>query len=113
MKIAEDQEVLVASASNFAGYYEDAEATKKAYQDGWLHTGDAGYVDKDGHLHDRPERGDHATEEGEAFSPDFIETRLKFSPYVKEAVVFGEGRRYITASSTSTWATWEAGPRTA
>ena len=50
VKIAEDQEVLVQSASNFVGYYEDAEATKKAYKDGWLHTGDAGYVDKDGHL---------------------------------------------------------------
>ncbi len=97
VKIAEDQEVLVASASNFAGYYEDAEATKKAYQDGWLHTGDAGYVDKDGHLLIIGRKEEiMRTEEGEAFSPDFIETRLKFSPYVKEAVVFGEGRRYIT-----------------
>ncbi|MGD0660918.1 MAG: AMP-binding protein [Syntrophorhabdales bacterium] len=97
VKIAEDQEVLVQSASNFAGYYEDAEATKKAYKDGWLHTGDAGYVDKDGHLLIIGRKEEiMRTEEGEAFSPDFIETRLKFSPYVKEAVVFGEGRRCIT-----------------
>jgi len=98
VRIAEDQEVLVASPSNFAGYYEDAEATRKAYRDGWLHTGDAGYLDKDGHLLIIGRKEEiMRTEEGEAFSPDFIETRLKFSPYVKEAVIFGEGRRYITS----------------
>ena len=98
VRIAEDQEVLVASPSNFSGYFEDPEATKKAYRDGWLHTGDAGYVDKDGHLLIIGRKEEiMRTEEGEAFSPDFIETRLKFSPYVKEAVVFGEGRRFITS----------------
>jgi long-chain acyl-CoA synthetase len=97
VRIAEDQEVLVSSPSNFVGYYEDAEATKKAYTDGWLRTGDAGYVDKDGHLLIIGRKEEiMRTSDGEAFSPDFIETRLKFSPYVKEAVVFGEGRRYIT-----------------
>ena len=97
VRIAEDQEVLVASPSNFVGYYEDAEATKKAYKDGWLRTGDAGYVDKDGHLLIIGRKEEiMRTSDGEAFSPDFIETRLKFSPYVKEAVVFGEGRQYIT-----------------
>ena len=98
VRIAEDQEVLVASASNFVGYYEDPEATGKAYIDGWLHTGDAGYVDKDGHLLIIGRKEEvMRTKDGEAFSPDFIETRLKFSPYVKEVVVFGEGRDYITA----------------
>ena len=98
VRIAEDQEVLVASPSNFVGYYEDPEATKKAYVDGWLHTGDAGYVDKDGHLLIIGRKEEiMRTKDGEAFSPDFIETRLKFSPYVKEVVVFGEGRQYITA----------------
>ena len=70
---------------------------RRRIRDGWLHTGDAGYVDKDGHLLIIGRKEEiMRTEEGEAFSPDFIETRLKFSPYVKEAVVFGEGRRYIT-----------------
>ncbi len=97
VRIAEDQEVLVASPSNFVGYYEDAEATEKAYKDGWLRTGDAGYVDTDGHLLIIGRKEEiMRTSDGEAFSPDFIETRLKFSPYVKEAVVFGEGRQYIT-----------------
>jgi len=97
VRIAEDQEVLVASPSNFVGYYEDPEATKKAFREGWLHTGDAGYVDKDGHLLIIGRKEEiMRTKDGEAFSPDFIETRLKFSPYVKEAVIFGEGRQYIT-----------------
>ncbi len=98
VKIAEDQEVLVSSASNFVGYYKDPEATKKVLKDGWLHTGDAGYIDDDGHLLIIGRKEEiMRTREGDAFSPDFIETRLKFSPYIKEAVIFGEGREYITA----------------
>jgi long-chain acyl-CoA synthetase len=98
VKIAEDQEVLVASPSNFIGYYRDPEATAKAKTNGWLHTGDAGYIDNDGHLLIIGRKEEiMRTKDGEAFSPDFIETRLKFSPYIKEVVVFGEGRDYITA----------------
>ncbi|GAH94375.1 unnamed protein product, partial [marine sediment metagenome] len=66
-------------------------------RDGWLHTGDAGYIDDDGHLLIIGRKAEiMRTREGEAFSPDFIETRLKFSPYIKEAVIFGEGQPYIT-----------------
>ncbi|HVO67082.1 MAG TPA: AMP-binding protein [Syntrophales bacterium] len=98
VKIAEDQEVLVQSDSNFVGYYNDFRATEEAFNGGWLRTGDAGYIDKDGHLVIIGRKGDIIkNKEGEAFSPDFIETRLKFSPYIKEAVMFGEGRPYITA----------------
>jgi long-chain acyl-CoA synthetase len=98
VKIAEDQEVLVSSPSNFVGYYRDPDATAKARSDGWLHTGDAGYIDDDGHLLIIGRKEEiMRTKDGEAFSPDFIETRLKFSPYIKEVVVFGEGRDYITA----------------
>ncbi|MGD0919697.1 MAG: AMP-binding protein [Thermodesulfobacteriota bacterium] len=97
IKIAEDQEVLVKTPSCFVGYYQDPEATQKALRDGWLHTGDAGYIDEDGHLLIIGRKEEiMRTKGGEAFSPDFIETRLKFSPYVKESVVFGEGRDYIT-----------------
>jgi long-chain acyl-CoA synthetase len=97
IKIAEDQEVLVKTPSCFVGYYQDPEATKKTLRDGWLHTGDAGYIDDDGHLLIIGRKEEiMRTKAGEAISSDFIETRLKFSPYIKEAVVFGEGRDYIT-----------------
>jgi long-chain acyl-CoA synthetase len=98
VKIAEDQEVLVSSETNFIGYYQDFKATEAAFSDGWLKTGDAGYIDKDGHLLIIGRKEEIIrNKSGDAFSPDFIETRLKFSPYIKEAVIFGEGRPYITA----------------
>jgi long-chain acyl-CoA synthetase len=98
VKIAEDQEVLVCSKSVFTGYYQNPEATAAVLKDGWFHTGDAGYLDEDGHLLIIGRKEDiMRTKEGEAFSPDFIETRLKFSPYIKEAVIWGEGQPYLTA----------------
>ena len=98
VRIMEDQEVLVKSKSNFVGYYEDPEATAEALKDGWFYTGDAAYFDEDGHLLIIGRKQDiMRTVEGEAFSPDFIETRLKFSPYIKEAVIWGEGQPYLTA----------------
>jgi len=97
IKIAEDQEVLVKTPSCFVGYYQDPEATQKALRNGWLHTGDAGYIDDDGHLLIIGRKEEiMRTKGGDAISADFIETRLKFSPYIKEAVVWGEGRDYIT-----------------
>jgi long-chain acyl-CoA synthetase len=98
VRIAEDQEVLVKSPSNFAGYYNDFKASEDAFRDGWLRTGDAGYLDPDGHLVIIGRKEEIIRNKtGAAFSPDFIETRLKFSPYIKEAVTFGEGRPYITS----------------
>jgi long-chain acyl-CoA synthetase len=97
IKISEDNEILVKSPSLFVGYYKDEEATKKALENGYLHTGDAGYIDEDGHLIVIGRKEEiMRLKGGEAFSPDFIETRLKFSPYIKEAVVFGEERDYVT-----------------
>ncbi len=111
VKIAEDQEVLVKSRANFSGYYNDYESTQNAFESGWLKTGDAGYIDQDGHLLIIGRKEDIIrNKSGEAFSPDFIETRLKFSPFVKEAVIFGEGRPYLTAminidfGNTGNWA---------
>jgi long-chain acyl-CoA synthetase len=98
VRIAEDQEVLVKSAANFSGYHNDYKSTQNAFENGWLKTGDAGYIDQDGHLLIIGRKEDIIrNKSGEAFSPDFIETRLKFSPYIKEAVTFGEARPYITA----------------
>ncbi|MEA2014182.1 MAG: AMP-binding protein [Thermodesulfobacteriota bacterium] len=98
VKISEDQEVFLSSKTVFRGYYNDFQATETAFEDGWLRTGDAGYLDDDGHLVIIGRREEIIrNKQGEAFSPDFIETRLKFSPYIREAVTFGEGRPYITA----------------
>jgi long-chain acyl-CoA synthetase len=98
VRIAEDQEVLVSSKSVFHGYYQNPDATAAALKDGWFHTGDAGYLDEDGHLLIIGRKEDiMRTKEGEAFSPDFVETRLKFSPYIKEAVIWGEGQPYLSA----------------
>jgi len=98
VRITDDQEVIVKSNSVFVGYYENPEATEEALREGWFYTGDAGYLDEDGHLLIIGRKQDiMRTREGEAFSPDFIETRLKFSPYIKEAVIWGEGQPYISA----------------
>ncbi|HHO75607.1 MAG TPA: long-chain fatty acid--CoA ligase [Deltaproteobacteria bacterium] len=98
VKISDDQEVMVLSDITFAGYYNDYEATDAAFNDGWLLTGDAGYFDDEGHLLIIGRKQDIIRDKkGNAFSPDFIETRLKFSLYIKEAVTFGEARPYITA----------------
>jgi len=98
VRIAEDQEILVKSEANFVGYYQDYNATENAFADGWLKTGDAGYIDQDGHLLIIGRKEEIIrNKKGDAFSPDFIETRLKFSPYIKEAVIFGEGKGFIAA----------------
>lgn len=98
VKIGKDHEVLVSSPSNFLGYYGGAQATLKALTNGWLHTGDTGYFDKDGQLVLVGRKEEiMRTRDGENFSPDFIETRLKFSPYIREAVVFGRGTPYLAA----------------
>jgi long-chain acyl-CoA synthetase len=91
LEIAEDGEILLRSAAVFRGYYRNEEATAEAVDaDGWLHTGDAGYLDDDGHLVVIDRAKDvMRTQDGTMFSPAFIENKLKFSPYVEEAVVFG------------------------
>ena len=98
VKLNPDDEVLVSGDSIFQGYYENAEATAEALENGWLHTGDAGYFDEGGHLVILGRKQDiMRTRDGDPFSPDFIETRLKFNPYIKEAVIWGEGQAYLSA----------------
>lgn len=86
-------EILVRGDVGFTGYYRNEEATKSTItEDGWVRTGDAGYFDDDGHLIVIDRAKDVMTlYDGTKFSPLFIENKLKFSQYVKEAVVFGGG----------------------
>jgi long-chain acyl-CoA synthetase len=97
LKIGDDGEILLRSASVFPGYLHNPEATAKAVDaDGWLHTGDAGYLDKD-QLVVIDRRADVLTQpDGSRFSSAFIENKIKFSPYVEEAVTF-HGASGITA----------------
>ncbi len=98
VKIDESGEILMRSPAVMLGYYRNPEATAEALRDGWLHSGDAGYFDEDGHLVVIDRVKDVMTlHDGTKFSPQFIENKLKFSPYIKEAVVFGGDWPYVTA----------------
>ena len=86
------------SESVFDGYYKQEEATRETLADGWLHTGDAGYVEPDGHLVvlGRLSEVVH-TAQGERYIPNYIENRLKFSPHIKDVAVLGRDRDALAA----------------
>ena len=95
-KISEEGEILSQSPCVTPGYFQMPEKTEELLEGGWLHSGDAGYIDEDGHLIviDRLSDVMH-NKEGQMFSPMFLENKLKFSPYIKEAVIFGNKREYV------------------
>jgi long-chain acyl-CoA synthetase len=97
--ISEEGEILVKSDAVFCGYYKNPDATRKALKDGWFHTGDAGYFDDDGHLIYLDRVKDLLELAGGAkFSPQYIEGKLKFSPYIRDTmVVGGKDKAYVTA----------------
>lgn len=100
IQLRPDSEIWIRSRSVFAGYYKDEEKTRSALdEDGWFHTGDAGYVDEDGHLIYLDRLSDMIElANGEKFSPQYIEGRLKFSPYVQDVMtVGGFDMHYVTA----------------
>ncbi len=98
VRVGGDGEILVKSPAVFGGYFRDADATAAALEDGWLHSGDAGYFDDHGHLVVVDRLADvKILPDGTTFSPQFVENKLKFSPYVREAVVFGGDHPYVTA----------------
>ena len=104
-------EIVVRHPNMFSGYYKNEAATAVDMRDGWMHSGDAGYFNKAKQLVVIDRIKDLAqTSRGDRFSPQYIENKLKFSPYVAEAVVLGDGRDYLAAmlcirfSIVSKWA---------
>ncbi|HUU81105.1 MAG TPA: long-chain fatty acid--CoA ligase, partial [Acidobacteriota bacterium] len=98
VRITEEGEILSKSPSVFIGYYKNDEETKKTLVDGWLHSGDRGFIDEEGHLVVFDRTKDVMTlNDGRPFAPQYLETRLKFSPFVEEAWVVGDKRGYISA----------------
>jgi long-chain acyl-CoA synthetase len=98
IRISDAGEVMFRSPGVFQGYAKNPEATQQTLEDGWIHSGDAGFLDRDGHLViiDRAKDVSRLAD-GTLFAPKFIENKLKFSPYVREAVCIGQGRPCVTA----------------
>jgi len=98
IKLSDSGEILSRSPSVFLGYYKNPEETEKTLSDGWLHSGDAGYFNEGGHLVviDRVKDVMHLND-ATRFSPQFIENKLKFSPYIKECVCLGNQRDFIAS----------------
>jgi long-chain acyl-CoA synthetase len=99
VKIAERGEVLVRGPVIFKGYLKNEDATREVIDpEGWFRTGDAGFVDPRGHLVIIDRAKDvGALQDGTPFAPQFIENKLKFSPFIREAVAFGNERPFVTA----------------
>jgi long-chain acyl-CoA synthetase len=105
-------EIITRHGGMFKGYYKQPETTEETLtEDGWMKTGDAGFLDDKGRLTVIDRVKDMATtSEGVRFSPQFIENKLKFSPYIGECVVLGDGHANVTAilcirySMVSKWA---------
>jgi long-chain acyl-CoA synthetase len=99
VRIAEDGEVLIRSAAVFKGYYKQPDATRETMiDDGWLRSGDSGFIDRRGHLVivDRAKDVGKLAD-GTPFAPQFVENKLKFSPFIAEAVAFGDRRPFVAA----------------
>jgi len=98
VRIADDGEIIVKHKGIFKGYYKDEEHTKETLRDGWLFTGDVGEIDEEGYLKITDRKKDLIiTAGGKNIAPQYIENLLKFSPYINDAVVIGDKRKYLTA----------------
>lgn len=98
VKIGADGEIMVRGQNVFKGYLNDEELTKATLSEGWLLTGDIGRLDEDGNLIITDRKKDIIiTSGGKNITPQYIENKLKFSPYINDAIVIGDGRKYLTA----------------
>ena len=97
MKIAEDDEILYRGPHIFKGYWNQPEKTAETVIDGWLHSGDVGSVDNEGYYKITDRKKDIIiTAGGKNITPSEIENQLKFSPYISDAVVIGDKRKFLT-----------------
>jgi long-chain acyl-CoA synthetase len=110
-KLGEDGEIFQKGDSVFVGYYGNPRATQDTIVDGWLHTGDVGQVDEEGILYLTDRKKDIIiTAGGKNIAPSEIENKLKFSPFIKEAIVIGDRRKYLSCliqidlENVSNWA---------
>jgi long-chain acyl-CoA synthetase len=111
LRISGSGEVMYRGPGVFVGYYKNPDATRETLEDGWIHSGDAGVIDADGHLRiiDRAKDVGRLAD-GTLFAPKYLENKLKFSPYVQEAVCVGAGRPFVAAlvnidlGSVGSWA---------
>jgi len=98
VRIADDGEILVKHKGIFRGYFKEEEHTRQTVIDGWLYTGDVGEVDDEGYLKITDRKKDLIiTAGGKNVAPQYIENMLKFSPYINDAVVVGDKRKYLGA----------------
>jgi len=99
VSISPEGEILIKSGCVFQGYYKNPQTTAEKLREGWFYTGDAGYLDEDGHLIYLDRMVDLLElAAGKKYSPQYIEGRLKFSPYVKDVMTIGGKQRpYVTA----------------
>ena len=98
LQLSPDGEVIVRGPCVFLGYYKNPEATASTIRDGWLYSGDAAFFDQSGQLVVIDRAKDVTSlANGTKFAPQFIENKLKFSPYIKEAVAIGQDRPYVAA----------------
>ncbi len=101
LKIAPDGELLIKSPGNCLGYWDKPEQTAELIRGEWLHTGDTGHIDEDGYLYIVDRKKDiMITSSGKNIAPGYLENLLKTSRYVSQAMVFGEGRKYVSALIT-------------
>jgi long-chain acyl-CoA synthetase len=120
LRLADDGEVLLRGPSVFQGYWRNPEATRAAFtEDGWLRTGDVGALGPDGQLEIVDRKKDIIINSaGKNIAPSEIENRLRFSPYIKEAIVIGDRRNYLVAlvqielQTVSDWAQERGIPHT-
>jgi len=103
IKLADNGEIMIKSPGLLKAYYKNDAATAEVLTaDGWYHSGDAGFIDDSGHLkiidrHKDVGRLAGGAHDGALFAPKYVENKLKFFPYIKEAVAFGNGRDRVCA----------------